>query len=452
LFAVEVGGRHGTRSERRKRRTEVTAGESRPLVRPFFRKLALAAFIALAPVVGLAAWDYVEARRLNDAISDIRAAGQPVTLRERRQPAGGGGLPAERYYRAAAAIAEVLGHRDGLLDATRIADWSADVVQRIRGYVNDRREALVLLDRAAALPFEPVQRDAAPGSGLFDLARLAGFRSMLAIIDGNATAAIESIDAELRLWRVISDAASPARLSVLAVMERLGAAVNRTHPPASLLARLAPVLEAADRDDRLKTSFIAMRAGFLDQGLSTQVVYEWRINGIPALWGLAVFEPVRRPFFERFVANRVERLTEAIRMLDQPWPGRGRAAAAIYARVPPNDPLSGFQTADVAISNRIVIDLALVRSARMMVAIESFRHDHGGERPERADDLVPAYLSSLPVDPYSGGHLLIHDEATSYAVYSAGSNGRDDGGDFGSSRFVDGTPEPRDLGVRVQTR
>jgi hypothetical protein len=103
-------------------------------------------------------------------------------------------------------------------------------------------------------------------------------------------------------------------------------------------------------------------------------------------------------------------------------------------------------------SKQIVEDLALVRAARVAVAIERYRREHAERMPVRLDELVPGYLEGLPIDPYSGRRLLLHAEGRSYAVYSVGPNRRDDSGDFTLLRFSQGVRESRDVGLRIQYR
>jgi hypothetical protein len=140
-----------------------------------------------------------------------------------------------------------------------------------------------------------------------------------------------------------------------------------------------------------------------------------------------------------------------ISALDQPWPQRAGAVATLYDAAKPA--LSEqFRLPDLGMSSQMVNDLALVRVARVAVAIERYRRDHAETMPGRLDDLVPGYLRALPVDPYSGWPLLLRAEARSYAVYSLGANRRDDSGDFTLLRFVQAARESRDVGMRIQYR
>jgi hypothetical protein len=158
-----------------------------------------------------------------------------------------------------------------------------------------------------------------------------------------------------------------------------------------------------------------------------------------------------QPWLERQMRRRAETLSTVIAVLDQPWPERAGAAARVYEALssPPSELL---RRPDVTMSKQIVDDLALVRVARTVVAIERYRREHGETMPARLDDLVPGYIDAVPVDPYSGRRLLFRTEPRSYAVYSLGPNRRDDSGDFTLLRFAQAAREFRDLGMRIQYR
>ena len=46
------------------------------------------------------------------------------------------------------------------------------------------------------------------------------------------------------------------------------------------------------------------------------------------------------------------------------------------------------------------------RATYILMALEAWKADHLGTLPERLDELVGAYLESLPLDPYSGKEFL----------------------------------------------
>jgi hypothetical protein len=51
--------------------------------------------------------------------------------------------------------------------------------------------------------------------------------------------------------------------------------------------------------------------------------------------------------------------------------------------------------------------------------------------PISMEELVPEFLPSIPLDPFSGNSLIYRQTDTGYVVYSTGPNQTDDGGAFG---------------------
>jgi hypothetical protein len=69
------------------------------------------------------------------------------------------------------------------------------------------------------------------------------------------------------------------------------------------------------------------------------------------------------------------------------------------------------------------------RSAVACVAAMRYRNDHG-KWPETLDALVPEYLPSVPLDPFTGKPIHYRVTDTGIAAYSIGQNLADDGGVF----------------------
>ncbi|MFO0844138.1 MAG: hypothetical protein U0797_17340 [Gemmataceae bacterium] len=70
---------------------------------------------------------------------------------------------------------------------------------------------------------------------------------------------------------------------------------------------------------------------------------------------------------------------------------------------------------------------ALIRTLGAAVAAERYRLARG-DWPARLDDLVPAQLAAVPLDPFDGLPLRYARRPDGVAVYSVGLDGRDDGG------------------------
>jgi len=44
------------------------------------------------------------------------------------------------------------------------------------------------------------------------------------------------------------------------------------------------------------------------------------------------------------------------------------------------------------------------------------------------DEVIPRYLSKVPIDPFTDGPMLYRITTNGFRVYNAGENGHDDGG------------------------
>jgi hypothetical protein len=75
------------------------------------------------------------------------------------------------------------------------------------------------------------------------------------------------------------------------------------------------------------------------------------------------------------------------------------------------------------------LDLAWMRSAIVMVAVERYRLAHG-RWPESLTDLVPLFLERVPVDPYDGAPLRLGRFPEGVILYSVGEDGQDNGGNL----------------------
>jgi hypothetical protein len=71
-----------------------------------------------------------------------------------------------------------------------------------------------------------------------------------------------------------------------------------------------------------------------------------------------------------------------------------------------------------------------IDGARILLAVEGYRAEHGGPPPALAA-LVPEWLDSVPDDRFSGApyvYRVAPDTDSGYLLYSVGADGRDDGG------------------------
>ncbi len=69
---------------------------------------------------------------------------------------------------------------------------------------------------------------------------------------------------------------------------------------------------------------------------------------------------------------------------------------------------------------------ARLRTAQAALALERFRLAHTNALPRSLTELVPAYLKTVPADPYGGQPLRFRTRNAGYVIYSVGQDGKDD--------------------------
>src|SRR5688572_16181064 len=358
-----------------------------------------------------AAWDWVETRRLVASVETIKANEKPISRQQLKAGLQGDNANADRYYRAAAALASASGQwyprsMGALGEAMRMGTLTPDMLAEIRKLVAEEPHAtaLRLLDQATALPFNGlVPRSSGGGQVIVDLMQLKELsdeRTTVLAIDGEGDAAATSLVGGFRLVNVLRSTMNVGvgwRFTVDAV-GRTVFVLSRTQPAQTTLQRLATSAAEADAniDDTLKRLFEDRRTRTIPRpGAATR-------TGVGA-WS------VLRPVNTRRLRLSIDRLTAMSDAMALPWPDRLDAVA----RLTGVDSL--LVTGTVAEGAGA---LALVRCTGAVIAIEGYRRDHGGAVPTRLAELVPAYLPSVPVDPFSGEELKYTTGPSQYSVYS----------------------------------
>ena len=368
----------------------------------------------LLPYAANLAWEHVETKRLASRVAEIRSKGEPISSEQARPPEGPAAtrFGAYRFYQAAASLTHV-----------------------------DRDEALRMLDRATALPYEGFPAGERPSSyavgNLFILSNAVGQRTLESARRGDANGAMASLYAEARLNRLLQDSAPQGMGYPWRLAAHLVETVERTRPDAPHLSRLADALVDLDADAGLRRYFVAHRAGLLE-GLA-------RGGG----W---------RPLDLHRRSTLIDVDTELIAAADRPWPARLDAIGALAERRARawrlmHDPADLMNIAATLVEAE-ALNLAVVRSARSVIAVERYRRDHGEQTPAGLGDLVPEYLATLPVDPFSGEALKFLRRGDDDLAYSVGSDRHDAGGQLPAEwpRNNQEAAAARDLGLRVRNR
>ena len=441
-------------------------------VRPWFRRVALVAFIVLVPIALHTAWDHYEARRLARLVSDIRARNELVGSAS-TIPAAESPDNAARYYEAAAALVDA---RDiygvpGLAHKMSYAPEAerSKVVEEVRAWLKRNAEAEKFLARATDLAFEGYP----PGTGysyrtdrLLKLARLANFRAFERLEAGDGEGAAQSIVQQLRINRALG-ASGHGAVSMMAsfwtanVPLREMARLIAAAPSVAALQRVHSAMREIDDDAALEQSVLVERAFYIRNYWDESRGWYARHRDVPN----DAVSYVTRPLMTRRFVEMIEITTTLLERSRQPWPqrlhvdvpdeprgSRGRVGFPfVVGKYAPYALASSYRSRATSMATA----LALIRTADAAIAIELYRRSHGGTLPDTLAQLVPVLLAAVPVDPFSGREIRYVRTPERWVVYSVGQNEKDDGGlkveyPVWRSGGFQNRDAPPDLGVAIR--
>jgi hypothetical protein len=201
-------------------------------------------------------------------------------------------------------------------------DWTSDVMAIARLRVEQNREALDFVDRAAVLPFAgflPGTSYNLRTSELVQLAQVCEFRAAVLASEEKGDAASASLYSEARLMRALDAASSTSWMSIVPAFTNMAAIFARAKPSPASLDRLSAGLAALDRDDRMKATFIRFRASMLNEVMMSRP---------PSLQPGA--------FVAHLTVRSLDAFARIIAAADQPWTTRVSAINAVGIWPQPN--------------------------------------------------------------------------------------------------------------------
>ncbi len=408
---------------------------------------------------------YALHRYVVQARAMLVAAGVPVTpegLKELYPDVPDDENAATIYKQAFAAFSHTVEKRDvPIVGDVEYPDpgqpWPEAMKESTRAYLEANRSALDLLHQAAARPQSRFIDD--PNSfvlsgdmGYFseqrEAARLLKLAAIFHSVEGEASAAADSLLDALAFVRALQQ--EPLICPQLIRMGCEGIA-------------LSAILEAVNRVDFTSIDLVS-----LDQSVSTLMDNDGTVQSIACECYCMTAGPIFRPdltvdvyatrpglkeaaqdgfAFAKSALEQVagipsvdlaiymattSRIVEGSR---RPFPECLRAmdATAELERVPrwviPNSRMMlQVITGTVEAEARYV---AYRRMTKVALALERYRIVEG-HYPERLEELVPAYLPEVLIDPFDGKPIRFKPEASDLLVYSIGRDGQDGGGDQGS--------------------
>ncbi len=395
--------------------------------------------------------NYVAARKMQTAISQIEADGDPVTFDDldalmpkvdARQDAG-------RLYDAATVLLLEFDRQKYMdifhdaMDSWPIKKPADSILNEIETVLHDNHRVFELVDEGAAISNCRYDLQAQHGfdkalktlSRFRYAAQLISLRTRYLAFQGETEQAVDSAVASLAFPRAFDRQPIIIAYLVQSAIESLACAdvIDLLEIAQLDDASLRKLQNAINRIDRIEMLGKSLRADrvvaigmyrntFIPSGFSNQM-------GIYATPGSAYL-----------IAGQLEDQRNYIKAADQPWP---KAFEDIKAYKPQS--LFGANLAGslTSVAQQTGRKITTTRATLTAVMIERYRLANA-EYPKSLQQLVPQYTDAVPVDPFTGKELLYRLNEDSYTVYGVGENCKDDGGDILDHK------KSLDWGVRVR--
>jgi hypothetical protein len=326
----------------------------------------------------------------------------------------------------------------------RIEPLPENMKTSITRYIADNNEALTLLHKAAAIEHCRYPIDLTPGfevqlnqhlSRLRKCMMLLKLEAVLHAENGQSQSASRSVMSGFGLVRSL--AKEPVFISQLVriachgiAISALERTINRTVLTSEQLVEFDSCLIKAEDHSALARAYVGDRCPFLD-ALKKPDSLKSAITGNNM--------PIT-PFIEFYIAIGLadvdtmiylDFVDEYIEITKLPLNQRQKASDALEAK------LASMSNIHVLLKNHtpsllriIMIELrhiAGLRAARVGLAIERYRLT-AGKLPDNLSELVPAYLESVPEDPFDGKQIRYRKLETGFVVYSICEDLSDDRG------------------------
>ena len=440
--------------------------------------LALALAILASPFILFWAWSSVESSRLDRAFDALEARHEPLDVAAfDPKPVSAEERQASHYYKQATNLIADLRPRWLTETSKLIEDFctTSDPATRqaretsLKSLEDHYTRAFDALDRATALQangWDPA--DAPPRNSLdeylpTELAQINLVRVARLACSGEGEAAGYALVGTLRLRRVFYrwtgvNFGVPTRHSLQLVLTA-GA-------PPTLLDKLQQEYQQIAGEPGFDAGLQLMRARYLD--LAQPGVFSDPRPGLAAR-RMTPFEAIglrlMRPARDHMTISELREFGEVIDAARQPWP-RKLDEAARLDRTYPRASSRGNAMANLVnpfgrhyANNmlqfwmpRVAEAVARTNASIGAIGVARWRADHHGAMPASLQDLVPRYLQSALIDPYSGGELKYVASADGFKIYSVGVNRRDDGGTWEqrSDLMLARRGDPLDVGIAVQ--
>lgn len=422
--------------------------------RPLYRRLLLVGCLLGALFVALGCWAIYSRSSLSSRIEAIRAAGYPAMIADLAPKP----IPVDEN--AAAQLAEVATRIDAFAkehgrfyntpegrayesQRRRGAEASAEQLASIRAIVGQYPELDEAIERAAAcdryasrLDFsmpqpQLLQAMLDKSSSIHTVARFVQWQMELAIADGRPDVAVRRGIDLLRLAALYD--AEPTLGNSMVAMAIRGSAASAIHDAlvadreqvisSELRAELDRELARFRAEDVLRQAIVSERAYVISATLQ-------HLDGMSVIAANTIALPMKTSFIES-----IDLIDPTLELAGQPW---HEVFKPDSQNVFQSTGRMGAMASLLAPSFKAHFDLvhrtsATLRSLRVLNSLQQYAVEHGQEAAGLSNLNLPA---ADVVDPFTGQPLIVKPSAEGWLVYSVGTNGVDDGGDFAKDKDV----------------
>ncbi len=401
----------------------------------------------------LLVWSINSAEQLEVELEAIRAAGEPCDVAELAdfyQPTAAerdcglqwlmtvGPLESESYWTASESL-PIVGDREAEVPPPGQAWPDLEPCEELLGQYADQLEQLHELADAA----EPARYNVDFRGGFNSVSYRAlsmRYASWLLSLEAHVRAHRGDARGAARSIRAIQMTADSIKQEPLSVSQLCRHAIDTV--ARETLGELLP--HADFSQDDLQPLQDQLRAADYGDGLYRAML------GERALLMLALADPVSKGFSNNalsgvsllcddYVAQYLRNMRPVVAAAKKPWPAA-------------DDAMEQFaQNASFAVDGKVTLwnvgdftsllaypsyheafestglAIAMNRAADAAIAVHRYCRRHG-EPPKRLDELVPALLPRVPIDPFDGKPLRYEVQKDRYIIYSVGPNGVDNGG------------------------
>ena len=440
-------------------RNETASGNRRRLIVPYILIILLLICIGVFVLYRLNSKSKLQAR-----IDAIRAAGYPVTcaeldkwytMPENVENAAYTIIDSFSYYKLwdidKFESLPVVGQ--GELPA-RTEPLDEEMKAMITQHVADNNDALELLHVGTAIEHSRYPINLNAGFAIL-LPHLGDIRTAARLLKLEGILRAENRDEELAVRSVISIfgiARSLEKEPVLVSQLRCSSCkflavttleycINRIEFSDEQLIQLIDYIQNAERLSGMTRAFVGERCMGLSFFMAPESVKTNMVSGIP-------FRPILEAYkvvglLDSDTIIYLDIMDEFVKSTKLPLHQRQEAVKAIEARLQSTSQVHVLLHLMMpALSRVAAFDLgaiARLRTARVALAIERYRLA-AGKLPDKLADLVPAYLDSVPTDPFDGHELRYKKLDIGFVVYSIGEDLSDDAGKEKPPRRTDESP------------